>query len=80
MRRMITSVLVSVLFGGFTVAVAQLPPEVQADAYLLEVEQAIDDGNYDRAWDSSKTSSICRRTTTWICRSSTSGTPRPPTR
>ena len=29
----------------------QLPPEVQADAYLLEVEQAIGDGNYDRAWD-----------------------------
>ena len=24
---------------------------MQADAYLLEVEQAIGDGNYDRAWD-----------------------------
>ena len=51
MRRMITSVVVSVLLGGFTVVAAQLPPEVQADAYLLEVEQAISDGNYDRAWD-----------------------------
>ena len=30
---------------------SQLPPEVQADAYLLEAEQAIGDGNYDRAWD-----------------------------
>ena len=54
MRTMIQSVVVLVLLvllGGFTVAAAQLPPEVQADAYLLEVEQAIGDGNYDRAWD-----------------------------
>ena len=51
MQRVIGSVVVSVLLRGFTVAVAQLPPEVQADAYLLEVEQAIGDGNYDRAWD-----------------------------
>ena len=49
MRGMIGSVLV--LLGFFTVAAAQLPPEVQADAYLLAVEQAIGDGNYDRAWD-----------------------------
>ena len=51
MRKVIGSVLVLVSMGFFTVAAAQLPPEVQADAYLLAVEQAIGDGNYDRAWD-----------------------------
>ena len=50
MRRIISSVAVAVLLGGFSGVAAQLPPEVQADAYLLEVEQSIDDGNYDRAW------------------------------
>ena len=35
MRRMITSVVVAVLLGGFTlVAVAQLLPEIMADRYL----------------------------------------------
>ena len=51
MRGVISSVLVLVSLGFFTVAAAQLPPEVQADAYLLEVEQSIGDGNYDRAWE-----------------------------
>ena len=41
MRRIIGSVVVSVLLGGFTVAVAQLPPEIMADAYLLRAEQAV---------------------------------------
>ena len=46
--------------GGAAVALAalfmpvvgggQLPPEVQADAYLMQVEQAIGDEDYDRAW------------------------------
>ena len=32
------------------VGAGQLPPEVQADAELLQVERAISDGNYDQAW------------------------------
>ena len=31
MRKMITSVVVSVLLGGFTGAAAQLPPEIMVD-------------------------------------------------
>ena len=49
MRRIIDSVLVLVSLGFFTVAVAQLPPEIIADAYLLQMEQAIRDGDADRA-------------------------------
>ena len=49
MRRMITSVFVSVLLGAFTVVAAQLPPEIMADAYLLQAEQAVRDGDHDRA-------------------------------
>ena len=52
MRTMIQRVVVLVLLvllGRFT-AVAQLPPEVQADAYMMQVEQAFDDGDYDLAW------------------------------
>ena len=49
MRRMIMSVVVSVLLGGFTVVAAQLPPDIMADAYLLRVEQAIRDGDHTRA-------------------------------
>ena len=41
--------LILILFGFFTVASAQLPPEIRADAYLLQVEQAIRDGDLDRA-------------------------------
>ena len=37
MRRMVTSVLVSVLLGGVTAA--QLPPEILVDRYLLQAEQ-----------------------------------------
>ena len=51
MRRMITGVVVSVLLGGFTVAAAQLPPDIMADSYLLRVEQAIRDGDHARARD-----------------------------
>ena len=46
---MITSVVVSVLFGAFTVAAAQLPPDIIADSYLLQAEQAIRDGDHARA-------------------------------
>ena len=49
MRGVITSVLVLVSLGFFTVAVAQLQPEILADAYLLQMEQAIRDGDADRA-------------------------------
>ena len=51
MRTMISSILILYTLWGATPAISQLPPDVQADAYLLEVEQAIGDGNYDRAWD-----------------------------
>ena len=40
MRTMITSVVVSVLLGGFTGSAAQLPPDILADSYLLRAEQA----------------------------------------
>ena len=43
------SFLVVILLGSFTVASAQLPPEIRADAYLLQVEQAIRDGDLARA-------------------------------
>ena len=49
MRRIIASVVVSVLLGGFTVAVAQLPPEIMVDSYLLRAEQAVRDGDLARA-------------------------------
>ena len=38
MRKVISSVLVLVLVGFFTVAAAQLPPDIIADSYLLQVE------------------------------------------
>ena len=49
MRGMIGSVLV--LLGFFTVAAAQLPPEILLDAYLLQAEQAVRAGDPDRAQD-----------------------------
>ena len=49
-RGVIGRVVLGVWLGGVTAAAAQLPPEVQADAYLIQVEQAIGDGNYDQAW------------------------------
>ena len=50
MRRLISSVLVLVSLGFFTLVAAQLPPAVTADAYLLQVEQALRDGDHTRAW------------------------------
>ena len=50
MRRLISNVLVLVSLGFFTLAAAQLPSAVTADAYLLQVEQALRDGDHTRAW------------------------------
>ena len=51
MRTMITSVVVSVLLGGFTVAAAQLPPEIMADFYLLQAERFLAEEDYGAALD-----------------------------
>ena len=51
MRTMITSVVVSVLLGGFPGAAAQLPPEIMADSYLLQAEQLIAKQDYGGALD-----------------------------
>ena len=49
MRRIIRSVIVSVVLGGFTVAAAQLPPEIMADRYLLQAERFLAEGDYGAA-------------------------------
>ena len=46
---MTQGIFVAVLLGVFTVAAAQLPPDIMADAYLLQAEQAIRDGDPARA-------------------------------
>ena len=48
MQSMIRSIFVLFLLGFFTVASAQLPPEIRADAYLLQAEQAIRNGDLHR--------------------------------
>ena len=50
MPTIISSVVVSILLGSFTMAAAQLPPEIMADSYLLQVEQAIRNEDHSRAW------------------------------
>ena len=40
--------ILSILIGFFSFASAQLPSEIIADAYLLQVEQAVLDGDLDR--------------------------------
>ena len=45
MRGMIGSVLVLVSMGFFTVAAAQLPPEILLDSYMRQVQQAVRDGD-----------------------------------
>ena len=50
MRTMISGVLILILWGAAP-ALAQLPPEIQADSYLLRAEQAIDEGDQARARD-----------------------------
>ena len=48
MRTMIPSVFILVLWGTAP-SLAQLPPEIQADSYLLRAEQAIGEGDQARA-------------------------------
>ena len=48
MRTMISGVLILILWGAVP-ALAQLPPEIQADFYLLRAEQAIDESDTARA-------------------------------
>ncbi len=51
MLRVIRMVSVSCWLGLFSsVTFGQLPPEILADSYLLQVEQAIRDGNSRQAW------------------------------
>ena len=49
MRALIGSVLVAVLLGGFTEAVAQLPPEIMADRYLVQAERLMKEKDYAAA-------------------------------
>ena len=49
MRTVITSVVVSVVLGGFTVAAAQLPPDIMADRLLVQAERQIGNGDYAAA-------------------------------
>ena len=49
MRTMITSVVVSVLLGGFTVAAAQLPPEIMVDRHLVRAERLMAEEDYGAA-------------------------------
>ena len=49
MRTVFLSVLIPLLLLGATPAVAQLPPEIQADSYLLRAQQAIDESDPARA-------------------------------
>ena len=51
MREVIRSFFIAVLLGFFTVASAQLPPEIMADAYLLQAEQCIRNGDHNRVGD-----------------------------
>ena len=49
MLRMIPSVVGSVLLGGFTVAAAQLPPEIMMDRHLLQAERLMVEEDYGAA-------------------------------
>ena len=49
MQSVIRSIFILFSLGFFTVASAQLPPEIRADAYLLQAEQAIRNGDTFRA-------------------------------
>ena len=51
MRTMMPSLLILFLLSGATPAVAQLPPDIIADSYLLRAEQAVRDGDHARARD-----------------------------
>lgn len=49
MRTMFLVAHILILFSAATPVVAQLPPEILADSYMLEVEQAFRDGDHTRA-------------------------------
>ena len=49
MQRVTRSISVLFLLGFFTLASAQLPPEIRLDAYLLQAEKAIHNGDLYRA-------------------------------
>ena len=49
MQSVIRSIFILFLLGLFVAAAAQLPPEIRVDAYLLQAEQDIRDGDLDRA-------------------------------
>ena len=51
MRGVIGSVVVSIFLGGFTGVAAQLPPEIMADRYLVQVERLIAENDYEAALD-----------------------------
>ena len=51
MRETVGSVLVAVLMGGFAVGVAQLPPEIVADSYLVRAERLMAEKDYEAALD-----------------------------
>lgn len=47
-RRIFASIvsILLILIGFFTATCAQLPPEIRADAYLMQAEQTIRDGDH----------------------------------
>ena len=49
MRTMITSILIPVLWAGFTGAFAQLPPEIMVDSYLVRAERLLAAKDYGAA-------------------------------
>ncbi len=51
MREILRSFFVVVLLGSFTLASAQLPPEVIADKYLVQAEQLLEKKDYIAALD-----------------------------
>ena len=50
MQRMIRSIFVLFLLGFFTVASAQLPPEIRADKHLLLAEDLFEKKDYESAF------------------------------
>ena len=51
MRKVIKSFFIIVLLGFFTVASAQLPPEIMADKYLIHAEQLYAAKDYAEAFN-----------------------------
>ena len=51
MQRAITSIFVLFSLGFFTVASAQLPPEIRVDRYLVLAEKYMDEKDYESAFN-----------------------------